>query len=63
MLSYLKSAPWNLSLTLTKNFSIASAFSKGPGYAFSKGPGLLYKYTMLKWIAACGAGFKTGYCQ
>ena len=43
LLSYLKSAPSNLSkmslLTHTVNFGTGSAFSKFPGSAFSKGPG------------------------
>ena len=51
LLSYLKSAPLNLSrnesLTQTGNFRVESTFSRGPGSAFSEGPGpgpgLLYK--------------------
>ena len=55
LLSYLKSAPSNLSkmsLIHTVNFGIGSAFSKGLGSAFSEGPGRgpgpLYKVCLLK---------------
>ena len=43
LLSYLKSAPLNLSrnesITQTVNFRVGSAFSRGPTSAFSEGPG------------------------